>query len=109
MYDQIDPTSSEVQHLISNVEHMMTYLKTILGRPGGSTVYENTSDAKNAVISQHKILNGVLDEIRSVKSAVKKTGTEILGAKVGEMEKELRTIKRTLYETQHMISELGTR
>lgn len=107
--DEIDLSSKEIQHLISNVEHMMAYLRNILGKPGGSTVYQSTLDAKTAVIGQQSHIREMLKQMDNLNNLIKLNGTQILGSKIGEMEIELKNLKRTLFETQHMIGELGVK
>lgn len=102
----IDFNSKEVQHMISNVEHMMAYLKSILGQPGGSTVYQSAYDAKIASFESQKMLMKLQTELEDLKSKIKQSGTQILGSKIGDVEMELRNVKRVMFETQNTLNEL---
>ncbi|ELQ74039.1 putative Concanavalin A-like lectin/glucanase protein [Trachipleistophora hominis] len=103
----IDHPSKEVQHMISAVEHMMAYLRSILGHPGGSTVLESAMDAKNAVISQQKQIREILGNTDHLLESLKQNGTRIIGSKIGDLELEVKSLQRSLYETQHLINEWG--
>lgn len=101
----IDHPSKEVQYMISAVEHMMAYLRSILGHPGGSTVLESAMDAKNAVISQQKQIREILTNTDNLSESLKQNGTKIIGTKIGDLELEVRNLQRSLFETQHLINE----
>lgn len=102
----IDYSSKEVQHLISNVEHMMAYLKIILGKPGGSTVYQSAYDAKIATFESQKMLKNLKTDINTLEAHLKHSGTQILGTKIGDVEMEIRNLKRVVYETQNTLQDL---
>lgn len=104
-YD-IDYNSKEVQHMISNVEHMMSYLKLILGKPGGSTVYQSAYDAKIASFESQKMLKVLEKHFHTLEAHVKHSGTQILGTKIGDVEMEIRNLKRVIYETQNTLHDL---
>lgn len=105
----IEHPSKEVQHMISAVEHMMAYLKNILGIPGGSTVIENTLDAKNAAITLQTQIRGILSNIEQMSEQLRENGTTIIGAKLGNLEIDVRNLKRSIFETQHIVNDWGTR
>lgn len=102
----IDYNSKEVQHMISNVEHMMAYLKSILGRPGGSTVYQSAYDAKISSFETQKQLIKVQSDLNELKTTLKQAGTQILGTKIGDVEMEMRNVKRIMFETQNILHDL---
>ncbi|KRH95317.1 putative Concanavalin A-like lectin/glucanase protein [Pseudoloma neurophilia] len=103
---EIDYNSKEVQHLISNVEHMMAYLKAILGKPGGSTVYQSAYDAKISSFESQKMLLRLDNDIKNLDTHLKNSGTQVLGTKIGDVEMEVRNLKRVIYETQNSLTEL---
>lgn len=104
---EIDHTSNEVQHLISNVEHMMAYLKAVLGKPGGSTVYQSAYDAKFSAFETMGLVKKMRKEIDEVKKGLKESGTQIIGSKIGDLELEMRNLKRVLFDTQNTLSQVN--
>ncbi|EPR79785.1 Threonyl-tRNA synthetase [Spraguea lophii 42_110] len=105
-HDAINHPTLEVQHLISNVEHLMKYLNVVLGTPIGSSIVESSYNTKLAVLKQENNIKNILTSVEDIKKSTKLNSLSILSNKLSDIEERINKVNVGLIEVKRNIFSL---
>jgi len=95
--DMVNHPSEEIQHLISNMEHFMAWMKILLGEPSGTPIAQNISDARLEVFSQKEDIQKLSEKIEKITSSDYSNDFSKLLNKVGNLKESISTLQSDVY------------
>lgn len=106
MFDEVMHSNLEVRHLIANIEHYISYIKTMIGDPVGQSIFNNIDEIRKELLllsSKSKLNinrlseNKTKESIESLDNVVFRMND--LKMRIGGIEKGLDDIDRLIVET----------
>ncbi|KAF7701526.1 hypothetical protein CDIK_0766 [Cucumispora dikerogammari] len=98
--------SKEIQHLISNLEHFMFYLKLILGETDGTSLNNKILNLRRIVSNNHMSLNQITNKLDSLYLLVNNNTLSKLTYKLQNIDKNINQIERLLIDSNLRISNI---
>ncbi|KAG0438428.1 hypothetical protein DMUE_3094 [Dictyocoela muelleri] len=107
-HDEILYPNKEIQHLIANLEHFMTYMESVLGRPMGSSVIQNSYDTAVLANKQVKKVGEIETAMKDMKNQIQRMVKLNENNRMNDIDQEILSLQRSLFEIKTMVKHFET-
>jgi len=100
-YNEIDHPSQEVQHLISNLEHFMSYIKLLLGDTNGTPINQAILELKIQTGTQIEKVEDLFKHLEEMKQEMENNSLSNLTHKLASLDDQIHNLNRSLVDIRH--------
>lgn len=105
---EIDHSNKEMQFLISNMEHFMSFIKALLGKPAGTNIMQGLMDTRRESIKHNVLMTDIQKDITVMQRHTSTSSLKELSSKVKSLEKRANAIQHSTREFMEILKEMET-